>query len=55
MTQLDRHTIRQSEDTHVDAIFARAPHMGAVMLKANFPRSYLDVNREPYELDRGRF
>ncbi len=51
MTQLDKMSIRQSEDSHVDEIFARAPHMGAIMLKANFPRSYLDVNREPYELD----
>jgi len=51
MTRLDRLSIRQSEDTYVDEIFARAPHMGAVMLKANFPRAYLDVNREPYELD----
>jgi len=51
MTRLDRLSIRQSEDTYVDEIFARAPHMGAIMLKANFPRAYLDVNREPYELD----
>jgi len=51
MTQLDKMTIRQSEDTYVDEIFARAPHMGALLLKANFPRAYLDVNREPYELD----
>ncbi len=51
MTRLDRLSIRQSEDTYVDEIFARAPRMGAIMLRANFPRAYLDVNREPYELD----
>ncbi|VAW19727.1 N-formylglutamate deformylase [hydrothermal vent metagenome] len=55
MTQLDKMSIRQSEDTHVDEIFARVPHMGAILLKANFPRSYLDVNREPYELDPAMF
>ncbi len=51
MTRLDRLSIRQSEDTYVEQIFARAPHMGAILLRANFPRAYLDVNREPYELD----
>src|SRR5690606_10602293 len=28
---------------------------GAPMLIANFPRAYLDVNREPYELDPKMF
>ena len=55
MTRLDTMSIRQSEDAYVDEIFARAPHMGAPMLRAHFPRAYLDVNREPYELDPKMF
>ncbi len=51
MTRLDRHTIRQSEDTLVDEIYEQAPFMGAPLVRARFPRAYLDVNREPYELD----
>lgn len=55
MTRLDHLSIRQSEDAYVDEIFARAPHMGAPLLRAHFPRAYLDVNREPYELDPSMF
>lgn len=55
MTRLDRTSIRQSEDAYVDELFGRAPHMGALMLRAHFPRAYLDVNREPYELDPAMF
>ncbi len=55
LTRLDRLSIRQSEDTYVDEIFSRTPHMGALMLRARFPRAYLDVNREPFELDQTMF
>lgn len=47
--------IRLSEDTHVDALFDDAVTLGAPLLKAHFPRAYLDVNREPYELDPKMF
>jgi len=55
MTRLDHLSIRQSEDAWVDELFARAPHLGAPMLRAYFPRAYLDVNREPWELDPAMF
>lgn len=55
MTRLDSLSVRQSEDAYIDEIFARAPHMGAPMLRAHFPRAYLDVNREPFELDPQMF
>jgi N-formylglutamate amidohydrolase len=55
MTRLDHLSIRQSEDAWVDEIFARGPHLGAPMLRAHFPRAYLDVNREPWELDPAMF
>lgn len=55
LTRLDHLSIRQSEDAFIDDLFARAPHLGAPLLRAHFPRAYLDVNREPYELDPSMF
>lgn len=55
MTALDQLSIRQSEDAYVDELFNRAPHLGAPLLRAHFPRAYLDVNREPWELDPTMF
>jgi N-formylglutamate amidohydrolase len=52
---LDERAIRRSEDTYVDDLFAAAANFGAPLLKANFPRAWLDVNREPYELDPKMF
>lgn len=54
-SRLDCNEIRRSEDCFVDELFASAPEIGAPLLKANFPRAYLDVNREPYELDPRMF
>jgi N-formylglutamate amidohydrolase len=55
MTRLDELSIRQSEDAYVDELFGRAPHLGTPLLRAHFPRAYLDVNREPWELDPQMF
>jgi N-formylglutamate amidohydrolase len=55
MTRLDHLSIRQSEDAWVDELLARAPHLGTPLLRAHFPRAYLDVNREPWELDPQMF
>ena len=55
MTRLDQLSIRQSEDAWVDELFGRAPHLGAPLLRAHFPRAYLDINREPWELDPTMF
>jgi len=52
---LDAQTLRRSEDSFVDELFAAAPEKGAPLLSAQFPRAYLDVNREPYELDPAMF
>ena len=54
-SRLDALTLRRSEDAHVEKLFAFAPQIGAPMLKAVFPRAFLDVNREPYELDPRMF
>jgi N-formylglutamate amidohydrolase len=55
MARLDRNAIRRSEDCFVDELFGGAVTLGAPMLAANFPRAYLDVNREPWELDPRMF
>lgn len=55
MIRLDRSAIRRSEDCYVEELFGAAPGLGAPMLAANFPRAYLDVNREPWELDPRMF
>jgi N-formylglutamate amidohydrolase len=54
-SKLDAHTLRKSEDCYIDDLFGFAPEAGAPLLKAIFPRAYLDVNREPYELDPRMF
>ncbi|WNJ99449.1 N-formylglutamate amidohydrolase [Thalassospiraceae bacterium LMO-JJ14] len=54
-SRLDNRAIRRSEDAFVDELFAAAPEFGAPLLRAHFPRAYVDVNREPYELDPGMF
>jgi N-formylglutamate amidohydrolase len=43
--------LRKSEDAYVDELLAAAPERGAVLMHAHFPRAYIDINREPYELD----
>ncbi|MEL7049177.1 MAG: N-formylglutamate amidohydrolase, partial [Pseudomonadota bacterium] len=48
---LDSQNLRKSEDCYVDELFAPAAKAGAPLLAARFPRAFLDVNREPYELD----
>ncbi|WP_306027922.1 N-formylglutamate amidohydrolase [Stappia sp. MMSF_3263] len=50
-SRLDRLAIRRSEDAFVDELFSGVTGLGAPLLRACFPRAYLDVNREPYELD----
>ncbi len=55
LSRLDDHAIRRSEDHYVDELFGFVPDFGAPLLLAHFPRAYLDVNREPYELDPRMF
>jgi N-formylglutamate amidohydrolase len=54
-SRLDAVAIRRSEDSFVDELFAAAPRLGAPLLRALFPRAYLDPNREAYELDPAMF
>ncbi len=50
-SRLSPQDLRRSEDVFVDELFASAVELGAPVLAAQFPRAWLDVNREPYELD----
>ena len=50
-SRLDAHGLRKSEDCFVDDLFGGVAAIGAPIISARFPRAYVDVNREPYELD----
>ena len=43
--------LRLAEDLFVDQLYAAAPSFGASLLCANFPRSYIDVNRSVDDID----
>ncbi len=42
---------RGSADAFVDELFAGVPDHGATLLRALFPRAFIDVNRSPLDLD----
>lgn len=48
-------TLRASEDAFVDRIIGAAPGLGAAVVLARFARAYIDLNREPWELDPAMF
>jgi N-formylglutamate amidohydrolase len=54
-SRLDPLTLRRSEDAFIDDVFGAAPERGAPLLRAHFPRAYVDPNREAFELDPGMF
>ncbi|MGZ3346203.1 MAG: N-formylglutamate amidohydrolase, partial [Caulobacteraceae bacterium] len=52
---LDAAAIRRSEDAFVDELIATGPACGASVITARYARAFIDVNREPYELDPAMF
>lgn len=54
-SRLDARTLRRSEDTFVDELFSGVLALGVPLIAARFPRAFVDVNREPYELDPRMF
>jgi N-formylglutamate deformylase len=54
-SRLDLATLRRSEDSFVDELIAGVVGRGHPLMRAHFPRCYVDVNREPYELDPRMF
>jgi N-formylglutamate deformylase len=55
LSRLDATTLRRSEDAFVDELLAPIAATGTPLMAARFPRAFLDVNREPYELDPRMF
>jgi len=53
--RLDLTMLRRSEDTFVDELILGVVGSGIPVMRAHFPRCYVDVNREPYELDPRMF
>ena len=54
-SRLDLPTLRRSEDCFVDDLVLGVVGRGFPLMRAHFPRCYVDVNREPYELDPRMF
>jgi N-formylglutamate amidohydrolase len=54
-SQLDVAALRRSEDSFVDELIIGVLKRGHPVMRAHFPRCYIDVNREPYELDPRMF
>ena len=54
-SRIDLAGLRRSEDSFMDELIAGLSERGFPVVRVNFPRSYVDVNREPYELDPRMF
>jgi len=54
-SRLDIPTLRRSEDSFVDELVSGVVERGYPLMRAHFPRCFVDVNREPYELDPRMF
>ncbi len=54
-TRIGLLSLRRSEDAYVDELFAGAAAHGACVLSATVARAYLDLNRDPDELDPEMF
>jgi N-formylglutamate deformylase len=46
-----REQLRQAEDTDVDDLYADTTSLGATLVCAEFPRSYIDPNRREQDID----
>ena len=55
VSRIDLAGLRRSEDSFMDELIAGLSALGFPTVSVNFPRSYVDVNREPYELDPRMF
>jgi N-formylglutamate amidohydrolase len=55
VSRIDLPTLRRSEDSFMDELISDLSSRGFPVVRVNFPRSYVDVNREPYELDPRMF
>src|ERR1700689_5626898 len=49
-SRIDLVALRRSEDSFMDELIEDLSERGFPTVRVNFPRSYVDVNREPSEL-----
>jgi N-formylglutamate amidohydrolase len=54
-SRIELPALRRSEDSFMDELIGGLSDRGFPTVRVNFPRSYVDVNREPYELDPRMF
>src|SRR6202044_3279890 len=54
-SRLDLATLRRSEDSFVGELIEGVAARGFPTIRAHFPRCYVDLNREAYELDPRMF
>jgi N-formylglutamate amidohydrolase len=54
-SRINEAELRRSEDSFMDEIIEDLTGRGFPVVRVHFPRSYVDVNREPYELDPRMF
>lgn len=47
----DQRYLKAAEDRYVDRLFVDVPQIGATLIEALFPRSYIDVNRAEDDID----
>jgi len=48
---LPTEALRQAEDSYVDELYGAGPDVGATLIAARFPRSYIDPNRSVLDID----
>src|ERR1700744_2058864 len=54
-SRIELGALRRSEDSFMDELIEGLSDRGFPVVRVNFPRCYVDVNREPYELDPRMF
>ena len=54
-SRLDAHELRRSEDAFVDELIEGALARGAAVVLCRYARAFVDVNRDPWELDPAMF
>jgi N-formylglutamate amidohydrolase len=54
-SRLTPDAIRGTEDAFVDELIAAAPALGVAVIQARLARAFIDLNRDPWELDPGMF
>src|ERR1700761_7570762 len=55
LSRIDLPALRRSEDSFMDELIGDLTGRGFPTVRVHFPPSYVDVNREPYELDPRMF